>query len=398
MLVDFGKMGLYFRVDQGPVLSHISDFHRILGENMKITEVKYHRLRYPVTEKFGNSFTWITERSSILVEILTDAGITGWGQGTGSLGESDIQRHVIGKDPFDYEVIWNALNNSGNLKNVGATSGVDIALWDIMGKALDVPVYRLLGGAFRDRIPCYASGLFRKDSPDNTQILMDEARGYVDRGFPAMKMKVGLGKAYDEKNVAAVRKAIGDDILLCVDANLAYDVGTAIEVGRKMEAYDLFWFEEPISRDDVAGYIEIKRALGMRIAGCEGLQGRWAFREFIQRRAVDIVQPDIAIVGGFTEARKVVAMASANYIPVMPHMWGAVVGLAATLHWQASMPDASGSMNPVPSFFECDMTENGLRTALSKEPVLPVDGFLAVPQGPGLGIEIDRDVLERYSV
>jgi len=198
--------------------------------------------------------------------------------------------------------------------------------------------------------------------------------------------------------VAAVRKAIGDDILLCVDANLAYDVGTAIEVGRRMEAYDLFWYEEPTSRDDVAGYVEIKGALGMRIAGCEGLQGRWAFREFIQRRAVDIVQPDIAIVGGFTEARKVVAMASANYIPVMPHMWGAVVGLAATLHWQASMPDASGSVNPVPSFFECDMTENGLRTALSKEPILPVDGFLAVPQGPGLGIEIDRDVLEKDSV
>ena len=135
-------------------------------------------------------------------------------------------------------------------------------------------------------------------------------------------------------------RAIGDDILLCVDANLAYDVGTAIEVGRRMEAYDLFWYEEPTSRDDVAGYVEIKRALGMRIAGCEGSQGRWAFREFIQRRAVDIVQPDIAIVGGFTEARKVVAMASANYIPVVPHMWGAVVGLAATLHWQASMPDA----------------------------------------------------------
>ena len=364
---------------------------------MKITGVKYHRLRYPVTEKYGNSFTWNTARSSILAEVFTDAGITGWGQGTGSLSESDIQRHVIGKDPFDCEVIWDALNNARNLRNVGATSGVDIALWDIMGKALGVPVYRLLGGAFRDRIPCYASGLFRKDRPDNTQALMDEAKGYVDQGFPAMKMKVGLGKAYDEKNVAAVRKAIGDDILLSVDANLAYDVGTAIEVGRKMGAYDLFWYEEPITRDDVAGYVEIRRALGMRIAGCEGLQGRWAFREFIQRRAVDIVQPDIAIVGGFTEARKVVAMAS-DYIQVMPHMWGTVVCLAATLHWQASIPDALDSVNPIPSFFECDMTENGLRTELAKEPILPVDGYLAVPQGPGLGIEIDRDVLERYSV
>ena len=323
---------------------------------------------------------------------------TGWGQGTAPLNDSAVQSHVIGKDPFEYEVIWNSLNTRRGGGNAGPTSGVDIALWDIMGKALDVPVYHLLGGAFRDRIPCYASGLFRKDRPDNTQALADEARGYVDQGFPAMKMKIGLGKAYDVQNVAAVRKAIGDDILLAADANLAYDVGTAIEIGRKMDDYDLFWYEEPIVRDDVNGYVEIKRSLGMRIAGCEGLQGRWAFREFIQRRAVDIVQPDIAIVGGFTEARKVQAMASASYIPVLPHMWGSVVCLAATLHWQASIPDMTESINPIPAYFECDMTENGLRTELSKEPVLPKDGYLAVPQGPGLGIEIDRKVLEKYAV
>jgi D-galactarolactone cycloisomerase len=365
---------------------------------MQITEVRFHHLRYPVSEKYGNSFTWNTARSSTLVEILTDAGITGWGQGTGPLNASLVQNQVIGRDPFEVEVIWDALNGGRKQGNAGPTSGLDIALWDIMGKALEVPVYRLLGGAFRNRIPCYASGLFRKDSPDNTQRLVNEARGYVDQGFPAMKMKTGLGKAYDVTNVAAVREAIGDDILLAVDANLAYDVGTAIEVGRKLDAYDLAWYEEPISRDDVAGYLEIKKALGMRIAGCEGLQGRWAFREFIQQRAVDIVQPDIAIVGGFTEARKVVAMASANHVRVLPHMWGSVVCLAATLHWQAAIPDTLDSMNPVPSYFECDMTENGLRTELAKDPILPKDGYLTVPQEPGLGIEIDRGVLEKYAV
>ena len=230
-------------------------------------------------------------------------------------------------------------------------------LWS---KALDVPVYRLLGGAFRDRIPCYASGLFRKDRPDNTQALMDEARGYVDQGFPAMKMKVGLGKAYDEKNVAAVRKAIGDDILLCVDANLAYDVGTAIEVGRKMEAYDLFWYEEPISRDDVAGYIEIKRALGrcglrdVRVCRGAGLfeslssDGRWISCNRILR-----------LSAGLQRRERSWAMASANYIPVMPHMWGGS-------RWSCRYSALAGVdarcvrfRESSPSFFECDMTENG---------------------------------------
>lgn len=365
---------------------------------MKVTEVNFYQLRYPVVEKYGNSFTWNTSRGCTIVEVLTDAGITGWGQGTGELRPSDIENHVIGKDPFEYEVIWNRLNPPRNTKNAGPTSGVDIALWDIMGKALKVPVYRLLGGAFRDHIPCYASGLFRKDRPDNTQALMDEAKGYVDQGFPAVKMKIGFGKSFDEEIVAAVRKAIGDEILLAVDANLAYDVSTSIEVGRKMDPYDLYWYEEPTTRDDVAGYVEIRRALKMRIAGGEGFQGRWECRHFIQQQAVDIIQPDVAIIGGFTEAKKVEAMASANYVGVSPHMWGSSILLAATLHWQATIPDAKMSLNQLPTLFECDMTENGCRTELAVEPILPEDGYLAVPQGPGLGIEINRKVLEKYSV
>ena len=226
---------------------------------------------------------------------------------------------------------------------------------------------------------------------------MDEAKGYVDAGFPAVKMKIGFGEAYDVKNVAGVRRAIGDDTLFAVDANCGYDVGTAIDVGQKILDYDLFWYEEPITSDDVEGYREIRHALKVRIAGGEMLKGRWAFRDLLQQRGLDIVQPDVSIAGGFTECRKIAAMASANYVRVLPHMWGGSIRLAATLHWQATLPDAPHALNPIPSLLEFDMTENRLRTALAQEPIRAVDGYVDVPQAPGLGIEINRDVLEQYA-
>ena len=359
---------------------------------MKITDVKIYNLRYPLLEPFANSRGWTSTRTAVVVEISTDAGITGWGEGISVPSASAIEAHLIGQSPFETERIWEAMHG-----NIGALSGIDIALWDIMGKALDMPIYQLLGGAFRLKIPAYASGLFKKDKPDITQALMDEAKGYVDAGFPAVKMKIGFGEAYDVKNVAAVRRAIGDDTLFAVDANCGYDVGTAIDVGQKILDDDLFWYEEPITSDDVAGYREIRKALNVRIAGGEMLQGRWAFRDLIQERGLDIVQPDISIAGGFTECRKIAAMASANYVRVLPHMWGGSIRLAATLHWQATLPDAPQALNPIPSLLEFDMTENRLRTALAQQPINAVDGYVEVPQAPGLGIEINREVLEQYA-
>ncbi len=362
---------------------------------MKITEVKTYNLSYPLIESFANALSWSKARHAGIVEIRTDAGIIGWGEGTSTPSQAAIDNCLIGKDPFDIEVIWNTMHQGRS--NAAAISGVDIALWDIVGKALDQPIYRLLGGAFRNQIPAYATGLFKKDVPNITQTLMDEAKTYVDQGFSAMKMKIGFGEAYDVKNVAAVRKAIGDTIILAVDANCGYDVGTAIDVGQKIAENDLFWYEEPITTDDVEGYVEIRRSLNMRIAGGEGLQGRWAFRDLIQRRGYDIVQPDVSIAGGFTECRKIAAMASANHLRVLPHMWGSSIRLAATLHWQATIPDSPQALNPIPSLFEFDMTENGLRTDLAKVSIQAVDGYVPVPQEPGLGIEIDRAILEKYA-
>ena len=361
---------------------------------MKIVDVKTHALVYPVKEPFSNAMRTTRQRPFGVVEVITDSGISGWGEGATVPARRAIETCVIGRDPFHYEVIWESLHRLGT--DTAAISAVDIALWDIMGKALKQPIHHLLGGAYRNRVQAYATGLFRRDRPDQTAALVAEAKGYADAGFKAMKMKVGFGPDYDIKNVAAVRRAIGDNILFAVDANCGYDVGSAIAVGRRIAENDLLWFEEPIAADDVEGYVEIRRALNIRISGAEQLRGRWAFRRMIQERALDIIQPDVCVCGGFTEFRKIAAMASANHVRVIPHMFGTAIRLAATLHLLATLPDSPRALEPFPTMLEYDMSENALRTELAQEPIRHIDGVVDVPQGPGLGIEIDRELLTKY--
>lgn len=362
---------------------------------MKIVDVKTYPVVYPVKEPFSNGMRTTRQRPFGIVEVITDSGLSGWGEGTGVPARRALESQVIGRSPFDYEVIWEGLQLQGT--DIGAISGVDIALWDLMGKALDKPIYQLLGGAFRSKVEAYATGLFRRERSDPTAALVEEARGYVDQGFTAMKMKVGFGPDYDIKNVAAVRRAIGDDILFAVDANCAYDRGSAIAVGQRLVENNLLWFEEPISSDDVEGYIEIRRALNVRISGAEQLRGHRAFRRFFQERALDIAQPDVSICGGITEFRKIAAMASANHVRVLPHMFGTAIRMAATLQLLANLPDAPHANVPFPVLLEYDMSENALRTELAKNPVIHKDGVVTIPQGPGLGIEINRDLLAKYA-
>jgi D-galactarolactone cycloisomerase len=361
---------------------------------MKITEARTYSAVYPVKDPFSNALRTTRERAFGLVELTTDSGLTGWGEGATVPARRALDTQVVGRNPFDNELIWEGLHKAGT--DPAAISAVDIALWDLMGKALKQPIHQLLGGAFRTRVQAYATGLFRRERSDITAALVEEARGYVDEGFKAMKMKVGFGPDYDVKNVAAVRRAIGDQILFAVDANCGYDVGAAIAVGKEMAKQDLLWFEEPIAADDVEGYIDIRRALNIRISGAEQLRGRWAFRRVIQERALDIIQPDVCVCGGFTEYRKIAAMASANHVRVIPHMFGTAIRLAATLHLLAAQPDSPRAHEPFPALLEYDMSENALRTELAREPIRHKDGIVAVPQGPGLGIEIDREVLRKY--
>jgi D-galactarolactone cycloisomerase len=363
---------------------------------MKITKVHTYQLSYPLRRRFANSCVWNRARTACVVAVETDAGITGWGEGTTIPDRATLAQHVIGRDPFEVEAIGRAAQGAGC--SSPAWSGVDIALYDLMGKQTGRPVHQLLGGAARKRIPVYASGLFLYDAQKPTADLEREAGAYVSAGFPAVKMKIGFGARIDAIRVAAVRGAIGPDVLLAVDANCAYDAGTAIASTRAVEPYDIYWYEEPVPPTEVEAYLEIRGAAAMQLAGGEALEGLLAFRDLVSKRALDIVQPDISIAGGFTACRKIETLAQVHGVRTLPHMWGTSIRLAATLHWQAVIPDDGERLFPEPCLFEFDMTENALRTELALEPFVQEGGTVAVPDAPGLGVEIDRAVLERYTV
>lgn len=376
---------------------------------MKVTKVTCHVLQSKVEKPFVSARGWrYTTRSSCVVEIETDAGITGWGECYGpaavnkALIETQYAPRVVGRDPFDVEVVWEDLYN--RIKDYGAQgfsitalSGIDIALWDIMGRATGLPIHKLIGGAHRTEIMAYATGLYFIDMDRLVEEAVEEAQGYVAEGFRAIKMKIGLGDpALDLKRVRAVREAIGPDVKLAVDANHCFTVPQAIQLGRAMESLDLLWFEEPISPEDHDGYALVSQALDMAVAGGENDFTRWGFRDIIAKKAMDIVQPDVCAAGGISEMRKIATLASAFGVECVPHAWGSAIGLAATIQFIAALPDQPPAFRPMPPMLEFEQTPNPLRDELAREPIRQVRGMVRVPEGPGLGIEVDRDVLMKW--
>lgn len=377
---------------------------------MKIKKVTSHVLSSPVERPFTSSRGWLYKtRNTCLVEIETQDGVVGWGECYGPSAvakafiDTQLAPQIIGRDPFDVEVIWEHLYN--RIKDYGQTgmaiaaiSGIDIALWDIVGKACGRPVHKMIGGAFRTEVAAYATGLYFTDMDRLTQEAVEEAQGYVRDGFKAVKMKIGLGSIKrDYERVAAVREAVGPDIRLMVDANHAFSVPVAIRLGRRLEELDIEWFEEPISPEDIDGYVQVTNALDMAVAGGENDFTRWGFRDAITRKAMDIVQPDVCAAGGLTECKKIATMATAHGVECVPHAWGSAIGLAATLHFLAAIPDQPPSLFPFSPLLEFEQCENPFRDHLATEPINQVNGTVGIPQGPGLGIEIDRSVIQRYS-
>jgi D-galactarolactone cycloisomerase len=386
---------------------------------MKITSVETYLLRVPVDPyRYGaSSKGWIGDRSSLLVRLCTDAGIEGWGEG-GQTGPPELTKVVVdhtlaplvmGEDPFASARLWERMydvTRDYGQKGVvvGAISGVDIALWDLKGRALGVPVYTLLGGPFRTAVVPYATGMYYKqgrDRAEQVRILQDEAQGYVAQGFSAMKMKIGFWDPREDiALVGAIRKAIGPGIRLAVDANHAYNAYTAVEVGRGIQHYDISWFEEPCLPEDLQGYLEVKARLPIPISGGEAEYTSFGARELLARRAVDIIQPDTCGCGGITECMRIAALARAFGVQYFPHVWGSAVGLAASLQILAALPPCPPTGNPVPYYqeplLELDRNPSPIRDELSTVPIRLEDGMVRIPRGPGLGIEIDSGVLERY--
>lgn len=376
---------------------------------MKIKSVRTHVLESALSQPFAYSRAWYDTRMAMLVEIETDSGIVGWGEcyGPVKMTEAAVQgmsRWLIGEDPLNTEALWRRIY--ANLRDHGqkgvvieGLSGIDIALWDIKGKHFGVPAYQFLGGAVRMEVQAYATGLYRRKSGDPLQYLAEEAASYAAEGFKAVKLKVGFGVEEDAAVTRAVREAIGPRIALMVDANHAYDALAAIKLGRMIERHDIGWFEEPVPPEDIAGYRAVKAALSIPIAGGECEYTRFGFRELLASRALDIVQPDTCAAGGLSECKKIADMAEAFGVRYNPHVWGTGIALAASLQLLAVLPPHTPhSLSPLEPMLEFDRTEHPIRMAILQEAIEHHGGKVQIPDGPGLGIEVNRAALARFAV
>ena len=376
---------------------------------MKITNVRTHVLEAALSQPFAYSRAWYDTRTASLVEIETDSGLTGWGECygparmTAAVVES-VAPWLTGEDPLRSDVLWQSIY--ARLRDHGqkgvviqGLSGIDIALWDIKGKHFGVPACALLGGARRTKVRAYATGLYRRKSGDPLQYLAAEAAGYAAEGFAAVKLKVGFGVDEDAAVTRAVRAAIGPGVALMVDANHAFDAVAAIRLGRMIEPHDIGWFEEPVPPEDLSGYRAVKAALTIPIAGGECEFTRFGFRDLLVARAVDIVQPDTCAAGGLSECKKIADMAEAFGVRYNPHVWGTGIAIAASLQLLAVLPSHTPtSLAPVEPLLELDRTEHPIRQALLTQPIEHERGVVRVPDGPGLGIEVDRAALARFAL
>lgn len=386
---------------------------------MKITAVISHVLQYDLPEELGYSQQYYSRRSAHLVEVQTDEGLTGWGEcfGPGNIAiankgivEKVIQPMMLGADPLDRDVIWhnvyNLMRDHGQKgMPMQSLSGVDIALWDIAGKALGQPIHKLIGGAHRDRIKAYGYGMMlkRESVAEHAARFADEAVAIRDMGFAATKMKVGLGARDDVRLCNAVRNGVGADFDFMVDANHCYTTPDAFYVGRALEELNAYWFEEPVAPEDHDGYRELRAGLKVNISGGEAEFGRWGWRAILENRGLDIAQPEVCALGGISEYLRVLALCHAHFTPVINHVWGSAVAVATNLHLLAAMPPLPGGLNPREPMLEFDTTDNKFRDELLTRPldiqtqVARNGGYVTIPSGPGLGIEPDRDFIRAYA-
>ena len=348
------------------------------------------------------------KRSHVLVEIECDDGTVGWGEclGPAAPNAAVVEAYkpwLVGKDPRETAKLWatlyNALRDQGQRGlAVTALSGVDIALWDIKGKHYGEPISVLLGGRWREKIVAYATGSFKRDGVDRAEDNAQEMAQRRRQGFRACKIKIGFGVEEDIKVIAAVREAIGPEMRLMIDANHGYTVGEAIRLGQRAADHDIDWFEEPVVPEQLEAYRAVRSAQPIPVAGGETWHTRWGMWAAIDAGAVDILQPDICGCGGISEMEKIADLATLKGVRVVPHVWGTGIQIAAALQFMAAMVPDPVRVNPIAPIMEFDRTNNPFRQAVLTKPIEAVDGVVSVPDGPGLGIEVNRDALERFRI
>jgi D-galactarolactone cycloisomerase len=375
---------------------------------MEIESVEAIPLRRELDDRFANAQKWIDSREYCLVRIEADDGTVGWGEcwgpvaGNRELVAETVGPWLVGRDPRRVEALHHDLRfklESAFHSYVPASvvSGVDIALWDLRGKSMGEPISTLLGGRRRERVRAYATGHFFSDVEsfdDLRTSVVDEAVGNVEAGFDALKNKIGLarhfpyGREEDVELVRAIRRAVGDDIRLMTDANHAYDAADARWVADRLADLDIYFFEEPVPPRAVDTYGRLNRTGDVSIAGGECWAFEHEFERVLDAGAVDYVQPDVTSAGGLTSARRIATLAESNDVRCLPHVFGSAVALAASLQLLATLPGEP--------MLEFDRTPNPIREDLATEPIVNEGNAIPIPDGPGLGIEIDEDVLDAF--
>ncbi len=349
------------------------------------------------------------KRNWLLIRLTTDEGVEGYGEAS-MLGYEPlveqllhewVDGYLVGKDPLHHELHWTRMHNDNNGRGgrlfSTALSGIDLALWDLKGKALGVPVYELLGGPFLDRIRVYANGWYT--APGTPEQNAQEARRVVEMGYTAMKFDpFGQRNFYTispeeaqlaEDRVAAVREAVGPNVEILVEVHAKFNVYTAVHLGRRLERYRPFWFEEPVSQENVSEMAQVRRQVDIPIATGERLYLKFPFYELIKAEAVDILQPDICNAGGITELKKIAAVAESRHVMMAPHNTNAAVGTVASMHLDASMP------NFLIQEYHAEFYEPHYFDVFDGLP-RQKDGYVELPKGPGLGLSLNEDVLAAH--
>lgn len=375
---------------------------------MKITKIEPFVVSQQLEEPFHFSQWEYQSRTICLVKITTEDGTYGWGEGYGpanlvKAGIAFFAPFIMELNALDHEIAWQqmylrSLDFARRGVLLAALSAIDIALWDIKGKHFNLPVSTLLGGRKNEYIKPYATGLYFSNGGDLKEKLVNEAISYKEQGFQGIKMKVGLGIAKDAEYVAAIRKAIGEEVELMIDSNHAYSLREAKQLCNRLNGLNISWFEEPVSPEHYSDYKQLRDTTHIPISGGECEYLRYGFLQLFQNLSVDIAQPDICAAGGITEVKKIAAMANTFGIEIVPHTWGTGVALHAAMHLISNLDIVPGRMHQSLPWMELDRTENALRDVLTEPLIVPEKGLLQVPDKPGLGVDVNEEVLKEYKV
>ena len=362
--------------------------------------------------KIGSVKTFLVDSGTpkhwLFVKIETDDGMYGWGEAYTQLDRErvierqieELARYLIGSSPFDikqflFSAYTDFATKRGSMEFFCAVSGLEQALWDIVGKAANQPVYNLLGGRIRRRLRVYANGWGNAQPPEE---LAERARAVVAQGFTALKFDPfpGPWRAFIDRHqeeeaverVRAVRDAVGPDVDILVEVHRRLAPMHATRVARALEPFAPFWFEEPVSARDLGALAEVRQAVSLPVVTGEELYTKNEFRDVFEKRAADILNPDVCNCGGILELRDIAAMAEAHHVAMAPHNYNSTtVGLAATLHASAGMPNFI-----ITEYF---VNFEAIGKEIARQPFTVEDSFITLPETPGLGIDLDEDALNQ---